>query len=123
MTGKIQRLSGKDFKNWDVRAYCQTLLKLYDAQVHALTENGAAENADTQDQLLEALCSASQSVCEMKSRNLTDILLKVEFWKRLAPEPSAHPTPDETLMASIVYDLERLAETNAGSSGASEWSA
>ncbi len=118
MTGKSQRLIEIDANHWDVSAYCQTLIKLYDAQVRGLAEESKQnENEYLTDHLWDAFCSASESVCRMRAATLSDILRKVELWKRLAPERSPHPTPDEILLMSIVEDLERLHQSHEAPPG------
>lgn len=69
------------------------------------------------DTLWEDVCNFAAQLARARSSSLDDVSGKISIWRHLAPEQivdNKFPTIDETLLLSIIGDVERLRSGQTG---------
>lgn len=95
---------------------CAAITKLVDA----VSETGGETDpqtgfpritGDCADKLWQHVCEFAAQLSRARSSSFDDVSGKISIWRHLAPEPSLtnkFATIDETLLQSIIGDVERL---------------
>ena len=73
-------------------------------------DNEDPDNAAIRDTAFERVCSISDEIAQRQSSAPSDLLRKIQLWKRMTQEDTLDPafsSPDERLLNSIVSDIEK----------------